>query len=254
MAATKDIESRHLWVWLGVGIGITIALILACFLNYTSYFFSGVANDILNIVILSLAVIMIAWTLIWMKSYVSEINMVIKNVGMATTTGKAPLYTISVLVATAIVREGAELILLSYGTIVSSKIPFSIFAIGGFIGLSLGALLGYGMYLGLVNIRKKNLFAITTILLTLLAAGMAAQIPNFLTSVGWATSLSNPVWNSSHLLPESSLLGKILHFMVGYTEKPNMMQLIFYFITVLVISLLLYIQKASDKPPQPHIP
>ena len=83
-------------------------------------------------------------------------------------------------------------------------------------------------YFGLVQIPTRALFATTTILIALLAAGMAAQAAAFLEKANWLTALDNVVWDSGWLLSDSSLLGKALHTLVGYTDQPTAMQLAVY--------------------------
>src|SRR5947207_31053 len=61
-------------------------------------------------------------------------------------------------------------------------------ALGGAIGLLLGALVCMLTYLGLVRIPAKPLFRVTTILIALLAAGMAAQATAFLAQANWVTA------------------------------------------------------------------
>ena len=78
-------------------------------------------------------------------------------------------------------------------------------------------------YLGLVRISPRALFATTTVLITLLAAGMAAQAVGFLERANWLTSLDTVVWDSGWLLSETSIPGRALHTLIGYTDQPTEM-------------------------------
>ena len=62
-------------------------------------------------------------------------------------------------------------------------------------------------------------FATTTVLITLLAAGMAAQAVAFLERAHWLTSLDTVVWDSGWLLSEASMPGRALHTLIGYTDR-----------------------------------
>jgi high-affinity iron transporter len=84
----------------------------------------------------------------------------------------------------------------------------------------------------------RSLFAVTTVLITLLAAGMAAQAAAFLEKANWLTAMSGVVWDTSWLLEESSIPGKALHTLIGYTDQPTAMQLSVY-VAVLVITFVL---------------
>ena len=122
--------------------------------------------------------------------------------------------------------------------------PLSL-ALGGVIGLVLGALVCMLTYAGLISIPMRSLFAVTTVLITLLAAGMAAQAVAFLEKANWLTAMSNVVWDSSWLLDESSIPGKALHTLIGYTDQPTAMQLSVY-VAVLAITFVLMRLSASQ--------
>ena len=59
-----------------------------------------------------------------------------------------------------------------------------------------------------MRIPPRALFATTTALITLLAAGMAAQAVAFLERANWLTSLDTVVWDSAWLLSETSIAGR----------------------------------------------
>ena len=102
--------------------------------------------------------------------------------------------------------------------------------IGAFGGLLVGTLL----YLGLMKYAGKYVFKISTILLTLIAAGLAAEAAGIMTSSGIIEVLSDQLWDTSWLVENSSITGKILNITVGYDSRPNAMQIIFYFATIIL--------------------
>ena len=78
----------------------------------------------------------------------------------------------------------------------------------------------------------------TGILIALLAAGMAAQAVQFLDAAGMIDVLGRRMWDSSGWLPQDSIIGKLLHTLVGYTDRPTELQLIAYLATLLVMAVL----------------
>ena len=97
----------------------------------------------------------------------------------------------------------------------------------------------------------RSLFAVTTVLITLLAAGMAAQAVAFLEKANWLTAMSNVVWDTSWLLDESSIPGKALHTLIGYTDQPTAMQLLVYLAILLTTFVLMRLVGAPVKAAQP---
>ncbi|GAC1334146.1 MAG: hypothetical protein NVSMB20_07580 [Bradyrhizobium sp.] len=111
-------------------------------------------------------------------------------------------------------------------------------AAGGLIGLALGAAVCLLTYFGLMRIPPRALFAATTVLITLLAAGMAAQAVAFLERANWLSALDNVIWDSEWLLSDKSIGGRALHTLVGYTDQPTAMQLLVY-VAVLLTTVVL---------------
>ena len=83
-------------------------------------------------------------------------------------------------------------------------------------------------YLGLVTIPARYLFSVTSALIALLAAGMAAQAIAFLEQANILTVGDETVWDTSWILSDSSFLGRALHTLIGYVDQPTAMQVAVY--------------------------
>src|SRR5206468_6526865 len=94
------------------------------------------------------------------------------------------------------------------------------------------------LYLGLLRIPQRRLFAVTGWMVLLLAAGMAAQAAGYLVQADLLPPLGNTVWDTSAVLTEDSLLGKALHTLIGYVARPDGVQILFYLATLFGIWLL----------------
>jgi high-affinity iron transporter len=64
---------------------------------------------------------------------------------------------------------------------------------------------------------------------------MASQAARFLVQADVLPSLAAPLWNSSWLLDNGSVLGRLLHTLVGYDATPLGIQVIFYAATLALI-------------------
>ena len=94
--------------------------------------------------------------------------------------------------------------------------------------------MGSGLYFGLLRVPTRHLFRVTTWMISLLAAGMAAQAMTFLAAAG-VLNLGSVLWDSSGLLSESSVVGRILHTLIGYMDRPTEAQAVSYMLTLAVI-------------------
>ena len=90
-------------------------------------------------------------------------------------------------------------------------------------------------YFGLVTIPARRLFAVTSALITFLAAGLASQAANFLQQAGVVTLWSDTAWDTSAILSDASLFGRVLHTLVGYSDQPSVLQVVVYATTLAAI-------------------
>ena len=102
-----------------------------------------------------------------------------------------------------------------------------------------GALVGLLSYAGLLRIPLHHFFTVTSWLLLLLSAGLAAQAASFLNQAGLLPALGMGIWNTSRILDQHSIAGQLLHILVGYIARPSGIELVFYVGTLLTTLLLM---------------
>jgi high-affinity iron transporter len=114
--------------------------------------------------------------------------------------------------------------------------------VGGVLGVLAGVCIAAIMYLGLLTIPARRLFVVTSALITLLAAGLAAQAMAFVQQAGYFEVLTWTLWDSSWLLSSDSLVGRLAHALIGYMDRPNGAELATYVLTIAVmLSLMRYV-------------
>jgi high-affinity iron transporter len=238
LAVTGSVPHRNRWIGGGVLAGALAACVVAAFAGALSRLFAGMGQELFNAAILGIAVMMLTWHNVWMAHHGREMAGEMRAVGQAVAAGTKSLLALAVVVGVAVLREGSEVALFLYGVVASDAgAPLSL-AIGGIIGLALGVAVCLLTYFGLMRIPQRALFATTTALITLLAAGMAAQAVAFLERANWLNSLDTVVWDSEWLLSEKSIAGRALHTLIGYTDQPTEMQLLVY-VAVLLVTVML---------------
>jgi high-affinity iron transporter len=239
MAVTSSVPGRGLWVAGGVIAGVLGACVVALFTGGLSELFGGSGQELFNAGILGFAVLMLGWHNVWMARHGREMAAEMRAAGQAVVTGSKSLAALAVVVMIAVLREGSEVVLFLYGVAAAQGGADLSMAAGGAVGLVLGAIVCLLTYLGLITIPTRYLFAVTSTLITLLAAGMAAQAIAFLQQANILTVFDETVWNTSWLLSDSSLLGRALHTLIGYVDQPTAMQLIAYAATLAAILVLM---------------
>ncbi|MDE2266676.1 MAG: FTR1 family protein [Alphaproteobacteria bacterium] len=248
LAASKGVPHRGRWVSIGIGAGVAGACLLAAFAGEISNLFSGSGAELFNAGILLLAVGMLTWHNVWMAGHGREIAAEMRRVGAAVATGERTLSALAVVVGVAVLREGSEVVLFLYGIASQGGASLAAMMAGGVLGMAAGAALSAVMYLGLLAIPVQRLFAVTSGLITLLAAGMAAQAILFLQQGGYLEFFTATVWDTSWLLPQESILGRLLHTLVGYSDAPNGAQLLFYAVTIAGITTLMRLERRPITP------
>ena len=239
LAATKGVARRSLWVGYGVVGGVAGACLVAAFAGQIASLFAGSGQELFNASILLLAVGMLTWHNVWMASHGRVMAQQLRQVGAEVTAGRRPLAALAVVCGVAVLREGSEVVLFLYGIAASGGTSAAGMMAGGALGVLAGAGASALMYGGLLTIPARHLFAVTSGLITLLAAGLAAQAVAFIQQAGYLELLTSTVWDSSWLLADESLTARLLHTLIGYTARPSGAQLLVYVVTIAVIVVLM---------------
>ncbi len=253
LAATTGVPRRGLAVSLGVAAGILGACLVAAFAGELASLFQGSGQELFNASILLLAVVMLTWHNVWMASHGRQMARELKAAGHEVITGKRTLAALGIVVGVAVLREGSEVVLFLYGIAAQGGVSNAGLLAGGALGLAAGAAVSALMYLGLLTIPAGRLFQVTSGLITLLAAGMAAQAVLFLQNGGYINAWTGTVWDTSWLLKEDSIPGRLLHTLVGYVQAPDGAQVAAYLAAIAGILLLMRMTGRSQaaRRPQP---
>ncbi|MBO0710777.1 MAG: FTR1 family protein [Acetobacteraceae bacterium] len=235
LAATRGVQGRGAWVAGGVAAGVIGAALLACFAGAVSSALAGNGQEAFNASILIVAVLMLGWHNVWMGVHGRQMAQEARALGRAVGTGERTLLALAVVVTVAVLREGAEVVLFLYGIAAGSGLGAAALITGGLLGIAAGAMLSFALYRGLVAIPLKRLFSVTSWLIALLAAGMAGQAASILAGADLIPSWGYQLWDTSWLLPEGSLLGRALHALVGYADRPPGVQVAAYVAVLLVL-------------------
>lgn len=239
LAVTRNVPRRRAWIAAGVFGGIAGSCIVAAFTGALAAAFEGSGQELFNAAILAVAVAVLAWHNVWMARHGREMASQLKTAGAEVSAGTKTVAALAVVVGIAVMREGSEVVLFLYGIAISDGGPISSLIIGSLLGLAIGALLSGLTYFGLVKIPARYLFAVTSTLIAFLAAGLAAQCVSFLEKAGVVDALGATAWDTSAVLAEGSIVGRVLHTLIGYSDAPSYLQVASYVATLVVIFVLM---------------
>jgi high-affinity iron transporter len=246
MAATRGVPTRGRWIGFGILGGLVGAAVVAIFAGAISQAFEGAGQELFNASVLGIAVVMLMWHNAWMARHGREIAEEMRTIGTAVSEGAKPLTALAVVVGLAVLREGSEVVLFLYGIFASGTSGSALLA-GGLLGVAAGAAFTALTYYGLLAIPNRHIFSVTSWLIALLAAGMAAQSVQFLNNAGVVVVFDRTVWDTSWLLSDASLFGKLLHTLIGYTERPTEIQLMTYIATLVAMFLLMRLARPAPR-------
>lgn len=253
LAASRGVPGRSRAVALGVLAGLAGSVVVALFAAEISEAFSGRGQEIFNAAVLLLAVVMLTWHVVWMASHAREMTARLKELGHAVAAGSQSVVVLGVAVASAVMREGSEVVLFLTGILMQGGANAAALAIGSAGGLVLGAAVSAVVYTGLMVVPLRRVFAVTGGLVTLLAAGLAAEAVRQLSNAGLITVLDSPLWDTSAVLPEDSWPGRVLHVLIGYIDRPTGIEVLAYVATIATIYLLAARVRPRLASAKPHL-
>jgi len=240
MAATQGAMRSRRWIAFGTLAGLLGAIIMALFMEELESSVSGDGEFIFNAIVLALASLLIAWTVIWMSKNGREMAKRMQYVGESVAQGDLPGTALFLVTLSAVMREGGEAVFFLFGAAQAGNAEAQDMIWGGLAGLMLGATLGFVLYRGLVRIPLKHLFLVVGWLLMLLAAGMASQAAANLVLIELIPAWVDTLWDTSAWLSMESIPGELLHVLVGYDDRPSAMQVLVFGAFLLIMFAIKY--------------
>lgn len=234
-AATVGVARRSRWLAAGVAAGLLGSVLVALSAEALVAAAEGMGQELFNAGVLLAAVVMLSWHTVWMARHGRELSAALGKVGTEVASGARGLGALAGVVALAVLREGAEVVLILQGLLASGSTSSTSMLAGGAAGVVAGAGTGFALFRGLKLIPTRWLFSATSCLIALLAAGMASHAVAFLVQSGHVSVLLETAWDTSALISDQGVAGQVLAAMVGYTATPMWIQVAAYATTVSVL-------------------
>jgi high-affinity iron transporter len=232
-------RAHYRYVTLGAVLGFVASLALGLAVSFLSGPLTDLGPDLIGLAVIFAAVVLLTWHGWWMHQHAREIKGQIQRRLEAALTARR-LWVVGLIAFTGVFREGAETVLFLWGLMTQATAGGAWqSAVGGVAGLALAALLGWAVFRGGRHISLPRFFALTTIVLILVAAGLVSTGIGRLQGMGWLP-LSEPLWDSSGVLSDRGLVGSLLGGLVGYRARPSVPEVAAYVGYLAVAALLMF--------------
>jgi len=216
LALSRRLRIERRWLMAAVPIGMVGAILYASMLVPISEWFDGTGQELLNATMR--AGVFVA---------LSVVVFLVARLRGGTHSGGLPLVVaMTTAVSLAIAQEGAEIFIYVSGFLQVRELVSSV-GLGSFAGAAVGLSAGALFYYLLLALPERQAMRLSLVLLGLAAASMSIQATILLIQVDYIPA-SQPIWDSSAFVDESSLPGQLLYALVGYEATPSLPEVIAY--------------------------
>ena len=216
-------RAQFRWVSLGGALGLVASVAMGVAVGFLSGPLLDLGPDLIGAVVIFFAVVLLTWHAWWMQQHARGIRGELEQrIDRARTTQR--LWIVGLIAFTGVFREGAETVLFLWG-IMAEAISTAGWGtvLAGVAGVVTAAALGWAIFYGGKNVSLPKFFAITTALILLMAAGLFSNGIGRLEALG-VLPLMAPIWDTSSILSDSSVVGSFLGGLVGYRARPSLLE------------------------------
>jgi len=240
-------------VYFAILAGIALSVFTAFAFNFLAGGFEGKSEELFEGIIMLLAAFLLTTMILWMLKQQQFAKKIEDKVAYHISNSYNNAYAIGlfVLIMLAVLREGVETVIFFGALNYSSGISF----IGGLLGIIVAIGIGYLFFIGTKKINLRQVFATSSVLLILIAAGLVAHGIHELQEAGVLPFMVQEVWNinpeqnadgSYPALHEKGIVGSFFASLFGYNGNPSALEIISYAAYVLLI-FYLYQKFSSEK-------
>lgn len=218
--------ARKRSIWAGTFAALAVSLLGGLLLYRFEAGLSGKALEAFEGVTMLLAAAILSGMIITMQRTASSLKgELTSKLSQAAASGSD--WGLAALAFTVVGREGIETVLFLVGG-ASSAESGTLYLLSGAAGGAVAAVIGWGLYRGSLRLNLRRFFTVSGLLLIVLAAGLVANGIKELHEAGWIPPVIAHIWDTYHLLSDTTVFGKLLSALTGYDSSPSLMQVVGY--------------------------
>jgi len=243
-------RNQYRYVTLGGLLGAAASVLAGIAISIFSGPLLDFGPDLMGTVVLFVAVVVLTWHGWWMRQHAQAVKGdVQRRIEQAGADHR--IWVVATIAFVGVFREGAETVLFLWGLMTQTSVTGWAGLLGGALGVATAAVLGWAIFHSGRHVSLRSFFAVTSILLLLVAAGLFSAGVGKLEGFGLLPA-SPTLWDTSHLLSDRGILGGFLGGLVGYRARPSLLEVIAYASYLVVAATLFFgVTGASADGPRP---
>ncbi len=231
-AALRQLGQSHQVraVWVGVALAILASLLGGIAIYTTIHSYADTTfQTIFETATFLIAVVLLTTMTFWMQKHSRSLKKdLVAKAGNASSG-----FAFGLLAFTMVGREGLE------SAFFTLAFAFQTNALLLLSGALLGMLASIGLCLLIYRLGYRLdyriFFRVMGILLLVFAAGLLGDAVQNMQTLHWLTIGTMPLWNTARFISENSVIGDLLHGIIGYAESPTVLQGLLYATYLLVV-------------------
>ncbi len=245
---TAAARRGKLFLWSGVAAGMLLAALFGAILVGFSALLPPDAQQVFQTAAVLIAAVLIVQMVFWMRRHGRTLKRDMEA-SLTAAAARAQWWSVFLLAAVAVAREGSETVIFLYGTLSAAQAGSwakTVAAIGT------GALLAGASYAllqaGGSFLSWRLFFGITEAMLLLLGAALLMTGIDNLIGLDILPVLPGRLWDTSLYLPDHSRLGSIVSALTGYRARPDLTEIGAFVLYWGVIGWMLLRSRPRPKP------
>ena len=231
-------------VWWGVVSAVAVSVVAGAALQVMGVAFEGRSEELFEGITMLMAAGVLTWMIFWMQRQGRNIRAELEaDVRQAVTGGSR--WALFALAFVAVVREGIETALFLTAAAFSATPAQTL--IGGGLGLAAAVVVGWLLFAVSARLDVRAFFRVTSVLLILFAAGLAAHGVHELQEAGVLPVIVEHVWDINPILDERGPVGTLLKALFGYNGNPSLLETVSYAAYYLVVGIAIGLEQRITK-------
>lgn len=222
------------YAWGGFFVGILSSIVLAfTFAVIVDGFESEDLQYLISLGVLLIAIVLLTYMVFWMQH-----NAEIANMKNKIELSRNQKWVTFLIVFTAILREGLETVLFTLALIMDGENTTTDIFMGLGLGLLISGAVIWLLFKSSLKLPLKKFFQYSSYFILFIVAGLVGLFIKGLQSAEYIPTFVSPLYDSSFLLSNDSIVGKLLAILIGYDATPSLLQLLGwsgYLVTIFIL-------------------